>query len=133
MILVELSMFACFYFLGSHLALHTCHNRSMGCSDISDLTACRRFVVETLSNLIRLSYWTRIKSVVPASFHELLPPAPEAQPIPGPPEPAAAHDGSDDAMADGAADERDVPTKRAFEMLTMVSDPVPAQDASAPP
>ena len=39
-------------------------------------------MVETLSNLIRLSYWSRIKSVVPASFHELLPPAPEVQPVP---------------------------------------------------
>ena len=30
--------------------------------------------METLSNLIRLSYWPRIHSVVPAGFHELLPP-----------------------------------------------------------
>ena len=83
-------------------------------------------MIETLSNLIRLSYWSRIKSVVPATFHDLLPPAPEVQPIPGLPETAAAADGSD-AAADGAADERDAPTKRAFEMLTMVIDPLIAQ------
>ena len=88
-------------------------------------------MIETLSNLIRLSYWSRIKSVVPATFHDLLPPAPEVQPIPGPPEAAAAQDGSD-AAADGAVDERDAPTKRAFEMLTMVSEPVTAQHARAP-
>ena len=100
----------------------------MGCT--CGRAGCRRFVVETLSNLIRLSYWSRIKSVVPATFHELLPPAPEVQPIPGPPEPAAAQDGSD-AVADRAADERDAPTKRAFEMLTMVSKPLAAQHARA--
>lgn len=102
----------------------------MGC--IPERTGCRRFVIETLSNLIRLSYWSRIKSVVPATFHELLPPAPEVQPIPGPPEAAAAQDGSD-AMADGAADERDAPTKRAFEMLTMVSQPAAVQHARLGP
>ncbi len=75
--------------------------------------------METLSNLIRLSYWSRIKSVVPASFHELLPPAPEVQPVPGPPEAQAAQDGAE-PMADAAADERDAATKRASEMLTMV-------------
>ena len=75
--------------------------------------------METLSNLIRLSYWSRIKSVVPASFHELLPPAPEVQPVPGPPEAPAAQDGAE-PMADAAADERDAATKRASEMLTMV-------------
>lgn len=75
--------------------------------------------METLSNLIRLSYWSRIKSVVPASFHQLLPPAPEVQPVPGPPEAQAARDGPE-PMADEAADKRDAATKRAFEMLTMV-------------
>ena len=75
--------------------------------------------METLSNLIRLSYWSRIKSVVPASFHELLPPAPEVQPVPRPPEAPAAQDGAE-PMADAGADERDAATKRAFEMLTMV-------------
>ena len=76
--------------------------------------------METLSNLIRLSYWSRIKSVVPASFHELLPPAPEVQPVPGPPEAQAAQDGAE-PMVDAAPDERDAATKRASEMLTMVS------------
>ena len=76
--------------------------------------------METPSHLIRLSYSSRIKSVVPASFHGLLPPAPEVQPVPGPPEAAAAQDGSDGA-AEAAADERDAATKRASEMLTMVS------------
>ena len=75
--------------------------------------------METLSNLIRLSYWSRIKSVVPASFHELLPPAPEVQPIPGPPEAQAAQDKAE-AMPNAAADERDPATKRACEMLNMV-------------
>ncbi len=75
--------------------------------------------METLSNLIRLSYWSRIHSVVPAGFHELLPPAPEMQPIPGPPEAPTAQEGSD-GQAEVPTDERDAATKRAFEMLTMV-------------
>ena len=89
-------------------------------------------MVETLSNLIRLSYWSRIQSVVPASFHALLPPAPEVQPIPGPPEAAAAQDGSD-STAEVAADKRDAPTKRASEMLTMVSMPVALPHAEYSP
>ncbi len=67
--------------------------------------------MQTLSNLIRLSFYDRIQEKVPATFHELLPPSPEVQPIPGPPEEAAPQ----------SADERDASTKRAFEMLTMVS------------
>ena len=75
--------------------------------------------MDTLSNLIRLSYWLRVKSVVPTSFHGLLPPTPEVAPIPGPPEAAqAAQEGSD--APDTAMDDRDATTKRAFEMLTMV-------------
>lgn len=89
-------------------------------------------MIETLSKLIRLSYWSRIKSVVPATFHDLLPPAPEVQPIPGPLEPAAAQDGGDAAADGAAADERDAPTKRAHEMLTMVSQAITAQHAGAP-
>lgn len=75
--------------------------------------------METLSNLIRLSYWSRIQSVVPAGFHELLPPAPEMQPIPGPPEAPTAQEGSD-GQGEVPMDTRDAATKRAFEMLTMV-------------
>ena len=39
----------------------------------------RRFTVATLSRLVRLSYWARIQSVLPPTFHGLLPPKPEVQ------------------------------------------------------
>ena len=41
------------------------------------MRVCRRFVVSVLSRLVRLSYWSRVQSVVPATFHALLPPEPK--------------------------------------------------------
>ncbi|CAL8461756.1 g1287 [Coccomyxa elongata] len=80
----------------------------------------RRFVVLALSKLVRLSYRSRIASVIPPSFAALLAPNNEVLPLPGPPEDAAA-DGAADGAANGAPeDERDAETVRAYQLLQMV-------------
>ena len=40
----------------------------------------RRFVAAVLSRLVRLSYWSRVQSVVPPAFSVLLPPEPKVRP-----------------------------------------------------
>jgi hypothetical protein len=49
---------------------------------IAEVISCarRRFVASVLSRLVRLSYWSRVHSVVPATFHALLPPEPKVRP-----------------------------------------------------
>ncbi len=84
---------------------------------------CRRFVVLALSKLVRLSYRSRIASVIPPSFAALLAPNNEVLPLPGPPEDAAA-DGAADGAANGAPeDERDAESVRAYQLLQMVRMP----------
>lgn len=87
----------------------------------------RRFVVATLSKLVRLSYRSRIASVIPPPFAALLADSQDVLPLPGPPEaPAAAaapaaDDGGDGASTNGVhEDERDAETQRAFQLLQMV-------------
>ncbi|EIE25257.1 ARM repeat-containing protein [Coccomyxa subellipsoidea C-169] len=75
----------------------------------------RRFVVATLSKLVRLSYRSRIQSVIPPAFVPLLAADNDVLPLPGPPELAP------DADVDGAhEDERDAETVRAYQLLQMV-------------
>ena len=62
----------------------------------------RRFVVATLSKLIRLSYWGNVQSKVPDAFKAIVPPKPEPQPLV--PEPATA--AGTDTMP-GAGNEQD--------------------------
>ena len=78
----------------------------------------------TLSKLVRLSYRSRIASVIPPAFAALLAPNNEVLPLPGPPEDAAA-DGAANGAADGAGDDapedkRDAETVRAYQLLQMV-------------
>lgn len=75
-------------------------------------------MVSVLSKLVRLSYWSRIHGVTPEAFQVLLPPHPEVQKLPGPPE-EAAQEG--DAANGTVVDERDPETRRAYELLQMVS------------
>ncbi len=80
----------------------------------------RRFVVATLSKLVRLSYRSRIQSVIPPAFVPLLAADNDVLPLPGPPELAP------DADVDGAhEDERDAETVRAYQLLQMVRAPPP--------
>lgn len=52
--------------------------------------AQRRFCVAVINRLVRLSYWDRVKSVLPDDFRALLPPKPEVAALPSPEDPGAA-------------------------------------------
>ena len=41
----------------------------------------RRFVARLIDDLVRLSYWERVRSALPESFHELMPPQPAVAPL----------------------------------------------------
>ncbi|KAK9820118.1 hypothetical protein WJX72_006327 [[Myrmecia] bisecta] len=78
----------------------------------------RRFVIATLSKLIRLSYWGRVHSVLPESFHTLMPPQPVVEALEAPAEPPAEANGEENGHSTEAATSAEA--KRAAEMLQMV-------------
>ena len=65
----------------------------------------RRFIVLALSLMLRLSYHSRVKELVPPSLATILPPVPQIAPLgdPHPPDPAPAQEQANGA--DGAAGE----------------------------
>lgn len=77
----------------------------------------RRFCVAILNRLVRLSYWDRIRSVLPEEFRVLLPPKPEVAPLP--------------AADDAAAAEADPEGHWAANMLVLVRAKATPEDLDA--
>ena len=70
-------------------------------------TPCRRFIVLALSLMLRLSYHSRVKDLVPPSLATILPPPPELTPQAEPaqasvPDLPEEHANGGDAAGDGA-------------------------------
>jgi len=80
----------------------------------------RRFCVAVMGRLIRLSYWEKIQSVIPAEFQPLLPPKPE--PV------ALAGGGGDVAMGDDSRSSTDeLEGQWATKMLILVREKTPPE------
>jgi hypothetical protein len=73
--------------------------------------------VAILNRLVRLSYWDRIRSVLPEEFRVLLPPKPEVAPLP--------------AADDAAAAEADPEGHWAAKMLVLVRAKATPEDLDA--
>lgn len=82
----------------------------------------RRFCVAVMGRLIRLSYWEKIQSVIPAEFQPLLPPKPEPVALAG-----EGGEGRDVAMGGGVCSADELESQWATKMLVLVRDKTPPE------